>query len=129
MVKKGSKVYSVLKMKCPRCHEGDLFVHPKPFPLSQLGKMPENCPVCGQPFELEPSFYYGSMYVSYGYTVAIFVAVFIISMLFFGLDMWTTVAILAVVLLLVSPWLFRLSRATWINMFVKYDKEVSQKNR
>ena len=91
--------------------------------------MPENCPVCGQPFELEPSFYYGSMYVSYGYTVAIFVAVFIISMLFFGLDMWTTVAILAVVLLLVSPWLFRLSRATWINMFVKYDKEVSQKNR
>ena len=92
-----------------------------------MAKMPECCEVCGQKYELEPSFYYGSMYVSYAFSVAIFVAVFIISKLFLGLDIWTTLAILGVVLLVISPWVFRLSRATWINLFVKFDPQVQKK--
>lgn len=127
LMKKGSKLYSVLKMKCPRCQEGNLFINTSPFPLGQMGKMPEKCSVCEQKFELEPSFYYGSMYVSYAYSVAIFVAVFIISKVFLGLGIWWTVGALAVVLVLLSPWVFRLSRATWINLFVKYDSKVQKK--
>lgn len=83
--------------------------------------MPEQCPVCGQPFQLEPSFYYGSMYVSYGYTVAIFVAVFILGYGVLGLGIWSVVGILATVLLALGPILFRLSRSTWIHLFVRYE--------
>jgi uncharacterized protein (DUF983 family) len=129
MFKKGHLFYGVFKMKCPRCHEGNLFTTPNPYQLKALTTMPERCSHCGQPFQLEPSFYYGSMYVSYGYTVAIFVAVFIISHFVFHLSIWETVAALAAVLLLLSPLLFRLSRSTWIHMFVKFDPKAVQEKR
>jgi uncharacterized protein (DUF983 family) len=128
-MKKGQKLYSILGMKCPRCHEGNLFSNKHPFPLSEMGKMPETCPNCGLKYEREPSFFYGSMYVSYGYSVAVFVAVYIISSLFLGFDIWTTVGILAAVLILVSPWVFRLSRSTWINLFEKYDPSFNKSER
>ncbi len=63
------------------------------------------------------------MYVSYGYTVAIFVAVFTIAYGFLGLGIWSVVGILALVLIALGPILFRLSRATWIHMFVRYEPE------
>lgn len=109
--------------RCPRCREGKLFSDANPYKMSSLGAMPERCSVCGQAFQLEPSFYYGSMYVSYGYTVAIFVAVFTIAYGFLGLSIWSVVGILALVLLALGPVLFRLSRATWIHMFVRYEPE------
>jgi len=85
-----------------------------------MADMHDRCPVCNQSYEPEPNFYYGSMYVSYSYTVAIFVAVFVIVKLLLGFGIWHVLGTLAVVLLLLGPYLFRLSRITWLNMFVKY---------
>ena len=39
--------------------------------------MPKTCPVCGQPTEKEPGFYYGTGYVSYALGVAISITTFI----------------------------------------------------
>ena len=82
--------------------------------------MHDRCPVCNQSYEPEPNFYYGSMYVSYAYTVAVFVAVFVIVKLLMGFSIWHVMGTLAVILLLLGPYLFRLSRVTWLNMFVKF---------
>jgi uncharacterized protein (DUF983 family) len=120
MFKKGSKLYSIFKMKCPQCHEGDLFVTKNPYILSEMGNMHKKCSACGCNFNPEPSFYYGSMYVSYGYSVALFVATFVIGKYVFNLGIIGIVSALAIALLLVAPYLFRLSRATWINLFVKF---------
>ncbi|MGB0368672.1 MAG: DUF983 domain-containing protein, partial [Flavobacteriales bacterium] len=76
-MKKGSKIYSMLRLKCPRCHEGDLFLHKNPYSFTKLEKMPDNCPVCDQKYWPEPGFYYGAMYVSYALTIALSVAVFV----------------------------------------------------
>ncbi len=46
----------VLQCKCPRCRKGNMFVEKNPYKLSRIMKMNENCPVCGQPFELEVGF-------------------------------------------------------------------------
>src|SRR5688572_28393521 len=70
---------SILRMKCPCCRKGRMFTNPSIFPLSQLLDMPERCEICGQKMELEPGFYYGTGYVSYGLTVgllAIYAVVF-----------------------------------------------------
>lgn len=80
----------------------------------------DRCPVCDQTYEPEPNFYYGSMYVSYGYTVAIFVAVFILAKVILGLSLWTALIILGIILIAAGPYLFRLSRITWLNIFVKF---------
>jgi uncharacterized protein (DUF983 family) len=59
---------NLLSFKCPRCHEGKLFVN-KWYSFPNGNKMVERCSVCGQRTELEPGFFQGTGYVSYGLTV------------------------------------------------------------
>ena len=68
------------------------------------------------------------MYVSYGYTVALFVAVFLIGKFLLGWEVWGIIALLTGVLLVLAPVLFRISRATWINIFVKYRSDWRKEN-
>jgi uncharacterized protein (DUF983 family) len=122
MFGKGSKLYSIFKMKCPRCHEGDFFKTKNAYNLKHMAEMHDRCPVCNQTYEPEPNFYYGSMYVSYGYTVAVFIAVFIVVKVILDQSLWAALIVLGILLLLGGPYLFRLARITWLNMFVKYKK-------
>lgn len=119
---KGTKVYSITKSKCPRCMEGDIYPDKNPYRFKTMTEFNPRCSVCDQNFEPEPNFYYGAMYVSYGYTVALFVAVYIIFGIWMDWSMWPTVGALAVILVLLAPAIFRISRTTWLSMFVEYDK-------
>ena len=71
---------------------------------------------------MEPSFYYGAMYVNYGLTVAVSVLTFIISFLVFNLDLLQSFIAIVIVLILTVLHTIRLSRIIWINLFVKYRK-------
>lgn len=92
------------------------------FDLTNFYKVKDKCSECGQAFHLEPSFYYGAMYVSYGLQVALFVAVAIAIWVFLPnagvITYMVGVGIIAVVLLPIN---LRLSRSIWIHFFVKYD--------
>ena len=57
--------------KCPRCRKGDMFVTKNPWHLKTTMKMNQVCPVCAQPLDIEPGFYFGAGYVSYALTVAL----------------------------------------------------------
>lgn len=87
-----------------------------------MAKVYENCPKCNFKYMIEPSFFFGAMYVAYGLIVALFVAVFIIAKLFIGLSILHSFIAIIVVSLLLIPVIMRLSRIIWINMFVGYDK-------
>jgi uncharacterized protein (DUF983 family) len=115
------KLQSIFQGKCPKCLEGVLFLDSNPYHLRNMGKMHPNCPVCGEATEPEPNFYYGAMYVSYAYTVALFVATYLLAAVIFGLGMWPTIGILTGLLVMLGPYLFRLSRITYLNFFVHYD--------
>ena len=123
MFGKGSKLYSIFKMKCPSCHEGDFFTTKNAYNLKNVAEMHARCPVCNQSYEPEPNFYYGSMYVSYAYTVALFVTVMVVVKGILGYNIWVALGVLAVILFAAWPYLFRLSRITWLNLFVKYKKK------
>jgi len=123
MWKKGSKLYSVRHNKCPRCQEGDFFVNPAAFRFKDNLKMHEKCSHCGLKYMIEPSFFYGAMYVSYAVTVAMAVAIFVICQ-FLGLGLLTSLIAILVVLVLSNPFVMRLSRLLYINMFIHYKKEV-----
>jgi uncharacterized protein (DUF983 family) len=122
MFGKGSKLYSVFKMKCPSCHEGDFFTTNNAYNLKKVAEIYPRCPVCNQSYEPEPNFYYGSMYVSYTYTVALFVAVMVVVKWILGYSIWAALGVLTLILVVAWPYLFRLSRITWLNVFVKYKK-------
>ena len=122
MWKKGSKVYSVAKNKCPRCQEGDFFVKSAGFRFKDNLKMHESCPNCGLKYMLEPSFFYGAMYVSYAITVAMAIAIFVICQLL-GLGLVTALISILAVLILANPFVMRISRLLYINLFVKFKPE------
>lgn len=131
---KNSRGYlaSVLGCYCPRCREGKLFEKPLSFKFNDILKMNKNCPVCGQPTEIEVGFYWGTSYVSYALAVAICVASAVAWWVIIGFSIndnrfiyW--IIFNAILLAVLQPWLMRLARSLWISWFVKYDPEWDKK--
>ena len=126
MPKKGTKLFSIVNNKCPRCHEGDFFVNASPFQFKNNLKIFDHCSHCGLKYMLEPSFFYGAMYISYAITVALAVAIFVITYLL-GLGLITSFISILVILILLVPITMRLSRILYINMFVHFEKDINIK--
>ncbi|MBC3540358.1 DUF983 domain-containing protein [Rufibacter sediminis] len=127
MFGKGSKLYSIAKLKCPRCQEGDLFENNSLLGYRKMSKMLDHCPVCHQMYEPEPGYYYGAMFVSYALTSGPTLAIVGLMMLFSEeITLWMFMAALILSLLLFMPALFKLSRAIWINIFISYNPLAAQ---
>jgi len=120
MLKKGTKIYSVLRGKCPSCHKGDFFKHSFTMNLFKVNKIKKTCSYCDLKYMIEPAFYFGALYVSYGITVAICIVTFIISKIIFDLALLSSFIAVFIVLILFIPVNLRLSRILWINMFINY---------
>lgn len=120
-------VWSVLTNKCPRCRKGDLFTQKNPYKWGKTVAMPDTCPVCGQKYELETGFYFGTGYVGYGLTIMFTVATFVLWWLLIGISihdnsiLWW-LAVNATIIIALQPVLQRWSRSIWIAFFVRYDK-------
>ena len=125
---KGNKLYSIFTGTCPVCHEGEMYLDPNPYKLNKVLQMHDHCSHCGLRFKIEPSFFFGAMYVSYGVGTAIGVAAFIISHFFLDLDKHYTFLVIILALVLTFPLILRISRNIWINLFVKYDEKTRKKN-
>ena len=119
-MKTSSKLYSVLFLKCPKCHKGDLLVQ-HPYKLSAMNRVNDRCTVCGQKFKLEPSFFYGSMYVSYAIGVAMAVAVFVLGLLLGFKGMLQYFFAISIVLVILMPYIGALSKSIWAHFFIDYD--------
>ncbi len=130
--KRPNYFWSILSKKCPRCRRGDMFKTKSSWKLKKIFDMPERCAVCGQPFELEVGFYYGTGYVSYALSVALTVATFVAWFVLIGMSVkdnrffyWMGFNI--VLLIVLQPWLMRISRVIYLYFFVKYDPEYATK--
>ena len=92
--------------------------------------MHEDCPVCGQPTEIEVGFYYGTGYVSYALSISFLTATFVAWKVLIGVTFsiddnrifyWMGCAF--ILLFLMQPILMRLSRVLWLSWFVSYDPD------
>lgn len=124
-----SLVGSVLSNCCPRCREGKLFTNPNPYDLRSSMRMYEHCPVCGQLYELQTGFFFGTGYVSYGLSVALLGIGFVLWYFTIGMStrlddyrLFWCIGVNTVMLFLLQPLLQRLARSIWIAFFVPYDK-------
>ncbi|MDD3004975.1 DUF983 domain-containing protein [Flavobacterium sp.] len=120
MLKKGSKLYSILTGTCPQCHNESMYVDQNLLNVKNVIKMKESCSSCGLKYQIEPSFFYGAMYVSYALNVAIGIITFII-VFQFDRSLITSFVSIFLVLILSFPFVLRLSRNIYINIFVKYN--------
>ena len=123
--KKPNFFVSILTNKCPRCRRGDMFQFKGAFRIKRLMKMNERCPVCGQPLDMEPGFYYGTHMTSYVLAILITIISFVLWILIIGISLQDSrffwwMGFNAVLLLALQPPIMRLARTVWLTFFVKY---------
>ena len=126
MFKKGTKLYSILYNKCPKCHEGEFMKEKNLFKLHKAFNMHKNCSSCNLKYMIEPSFFYGAMYINYGLTVGISLLTFVISTLLFNLSLLESFIPIVVILVLTAPVSIRFSRIIWINLFITYNPDINK---
>lgn len=127
MIKKGFRLYSIFTGTCPKCHQESMYINKNPYILGDTLKMHDHCSHCDTKYKIEPSFFYGSMYVSYAVGIAFAVAAFIISFFFIGTSLLTSFIAIVGTLIAFMPIIMRLSRNIWINLFMSYDKGLVKK--
>jgi uncharacterized protein (DUF983 family) len=121
MMVKGSKLYSIFRMKCPHCAEGEFFKSRNPYNLRKAGECHDSCSVCGRKFSKEPGFYYGAMYVAYALGVALFVAIFVAIYVIYpeATTEWYIGGVSAGIVV-AGPYIYALSKIMWAHMFFSY---------
>jgi uncharacterized protein (DUF983 family) len=94
-------------------------------------QMYERCPNCNLKYEVEPAFFFGAMYISYAFSVAMFVTISL-TIFILGNDppfWWYLVAIFSAVIITL-PFSFRYSRVLMLHLFggVSFREDTKQKN-
>ncbi|MEL6865989.1 MAG: DUF983 domain-containing protein [Bacteroidota bacterium] len=125
LFRKGSKAYSIFQFKCPRCHVGDLF-ETGTWSFQKSFDMPKRCPVCKQSYMPEPGFYYGAMFISYAITGWFALGFVGFCIVFLEMGVYSSFALLIFIFAVFFVWIFRISRAIWININVKYRADAIQ---
>ncbi|ARS34199.1 DUF983 domain-containing protein [Pontibacter actiniarum] len=86
--------------------------------------MYEDCAVCGLHYEVEVGFFWGAMYISYAFSVAI---VLTVGVLLYYLandpDMWVYLVTVAATVVVLTPLSFRYARILMLHFFsgVRYN--------
>jgi uncharacterized protein (DUF983 family) len=126
MFGKGSKIYAMITGCCPKCHEESMYLDANPFNIMKIYAMHEKCSHCKLVYQIEPSFFFGAMFVSYGLGVLIGIITFLLSFYVFHANLKTSFIAIIVALILCNTLIMRLSRNIWINIFVHFDKNLEE---
>ena len=129
MLKKGSKLNSIFKGSCPKCQQEGMYKESNPYKMGKIFDMNEKCSHCGLTYKIEPSFFYGAMYVSYGVGIGFSVTAFIISKILLGASLIQSFIASLATMVVFYPIILRVSRNIWINIFIKYDPNAAKKRK
>ncbi|HLU51320.1 MAG TPA: DUF983 domain-containing protein [Flavobacteriaceae bacterium] len=125
---KGTKLYGIFTGTCPVCQEESMYKEKNPYKVSKIFEMNEHCSHCGTKYKIEPSFFYGAMYVSYPVGIAFATAAFIITYFFIGTTLLTSFIAIVITLIVCLPLIVRLSRNIWVSFFFKIDQKKIKKS-
>jgi uncharacterized protein (DUF983 family) len=109
-----SGLRAIFGARCPQCHEGKL------FPVSvvsfrKLSDINKKCSVCGANFQSEPDFYYGAMYISYAFSVALVITVLTaINVLIDDPELWMYLTTMVVGNIVLMPLMLRYSKVLYL---------------
>lgn len=94
-----------------------MFKYPA-YNLFKATQMHKDCPVCGLHYEIEPGFFWGAMYISYAFSVAISVIVGVADyVLLNDPELWVYIFTVIPASIILSPWSMRYSRTIMLYTF------------
>jgi phage FluMu protein Com len=110
---------AMLQGKCPKCREGNIFPNSM-FSYRKLTVVNERCPNCNAVLIPEPDFFYGAMYISYAFSVALVINVMIILNWFFDdPEVMTYILTVLVANLILLPLMLRYSKILYLYLVGK----------
>jgi uncharacterized protein (DUF983 family) len=122
-----SVLLAAWQARCPKCRVGQMFQTPMYTLRGQ--QMNKVCSHCGFYFEVEPGYFYVSMFVSYALNVAQMVTLSVGTYLLTGSkNPWLYSSMLISVAFLLSPFNFRYSRVVllfWLTPGIHYESQRS----
>ena len=123
-----SFIYGLFSNKCPNCRKGSVFAQKGILPLSKLLTINDHCPVCGQKLLHERNNGGG---INYALTVILLFLNLVWYWPIFGMSyldnsIFYFLATSITVVVLIQPWLMRLSRMIYLYLFIGYGKGALQ---
>jgi hypothetical protein len=79
--------------------------------------MNDKCPNCHVSFQPEPGFYFGAMYITYGFNTALIVAFGLALYVWVDLPEALYLTLIALMAVMITPFSFRASRVLWLYWF------------
>ena len=117
------RILSLFLLRCPKCRKGK-FLKSHPYNLSDFNQVRKTCNRCKKIYRIEPGFFYGAMYVSYGLGVGLSILVFLIlHLLDLTSEIMTPLVTIMLSILVFTPYINALSKVIWASIFIKYEKE------
>ena len=125
---KGSKLYSILLINCPQCHEGP-FLERRIYDFTAFAKVRKSCPNCALNYHLEPSFYYGSMYIAYALGVGLMAGIIGLNFLLsYEFSFIKTFGMICGALIFLAPLINAWAKIIWSNFFFHFYEDWKVKN-
>ena len=112
----GSLFSRALRLRCPRCGHGHLFVG--------WFKMAAHCEKCRFRFERAPGYFLGSAYINYGLTALITTFIYMLFHMILGHENSTVVPPLVAFVVLFPLFFFRYARSLWLAFDCAVDQSV-----
>jgi hypothetical protein len=116
-----SRFKSIIEGKCPNCEAEKIFYRPGNILLLRAPKMHESCSKCAHVYEKELGFFYGAMYISYGFSV---IEMLILYTILYNLidNVWLIIGGLVLFISLMGFINYKYSRILWMYLFTKKKK-------
>lgn len=121
-----SIIGSIIKGTCPRCHGDQMYKNTNPYIITQTMKMHDHCGKCGLKYEVEPNFFFGSMFISYALAVLVGIAIFLVSHFVFKATLNNQFISIVVGLVILMPPIARIARNVYIALFIRYKPELNK---
>jgi len=119
MNKATSALTAILGAKCPQCREGHLFSVPL-MSFKKLSQINSKCEVCQANLNPEPDFYYGAMYISYAFSVALVITALVaLNVLLEKPALWMYLVMVLVLNILLLPLMLRYSKVLYLYLVGK----------
>ena len=107
-------VPAITAAKCPRCREGKLYSVGL-LSYRKLSDVNKQCSVCEANFHPEPDFYYGAMYISYGFSVGLVItSLTAINLLVEIPKLWMYLTMVVALNIILLPAMLRYSKVLYL---------------
>ena len=117
---KSRVLISLLRQRCPRCRQGDIFRCPL---FRGWLSMHQRCPVCNLKFEREQGYFVGAMYISYALAIPPYLLLVTLLWRYAGWRYEFALLGAVAAYLPFVPMMMRISRVIWIYIDQYFDPE------